>query len=150
MSTNTPPSPARPPYRATITASVLDDDEPRGQVVVTTTPTFSQRLAARTAPPGETEFADHVDYQRIVVECAGWADFSRVDATRLATALLLAITDTMTRGTLRDDDALALLYEVTELHPALLRLHRLSLQATRQAENADRDVTPDTDDPPAS
>jgi len=149
MPVEDPPSAPEAPYRATITASTLDDDEPRGQVVVKTTPVFSEQLAAWNALPGETELADDVDYQRIVVECAGWADFSRAEATRLATALLLAVTDTMKRGTLRDDDAVALLYEVSDLHPALLRLHRLSLQSARQTESAGPDAAPDTDDPSA-
>ncbi|MGH3568514.1 MAG: hypothetical protein ACRDRH_21310 [Pseudonocardia sp.] len=150
MPADNPPSAPEPAYRATITASTLDDDQSRGQVVVTTTPVFSERLAARSALPGETELADYIDFQRIVVECAGRADFSRADATRLATTLLLAVTDTMTRGTLRDDDALALLHEVTDLHPVLLRLRRLSLQSARQAASTGSDAALNTDDPSTS
>ncbi|MGI9001210.1 MAG: hypothetical protein ACR2GH_06045 [Pseudonocardia sp.] len=150
MPADNPPSAPEPAYRVTITASTLDDDQPRGQVVVTTTPVFSERLAARSALPGETELADYIDFQRIVVECVGRVDFSRADATRLATTLLLAVTDTMTRGTLRGDDALALLHEITDLHPDLLRLRRLALQSARQAASTGSDAALDTDDPSAS
>ncbi|MGI9001248.1 MAG: hypothetical protein ACR2GH_06235 [Pseudonocardia sp.] len=150
MPAETPPTPPEPAYRATITASVLDDDKLRGQVMVTTTPVFSERLAARSALPGETELADYVDFQRIVVECAGRADFGRADATRLAAALLLAVIDTMDRGTLRNDEAVALLYEVADLHPTLGRLHRAALQSTRQSASTDPTTTPGTDDPSAS
>ncbi|MGI9004270.1 MAG: hypothetical protein ACR2GH_21905 [Pseudonocardia sp.] len=122
---------------------------------MTTTPVFSEQLAARSALPGETELADHVDFQRIVVECAGRADFGRADfgrveATRLAAALLLAVIDTMDRGTLHDDEAVALLYEVADLHPTLGRLHRSALRSARQAASTGPDATPGTDDPSAS
>lgn len=147
MSAETPPSPPEPAYRATITASVLDAGEPRGQVVVTTTAVFSECLAARSALPGETELADYVDFQRVVVECAGRADLGRVNATRLVGALLLAVLDTMDRGTLRDDEAVALLYEVADLYPILGRLHRSALRSARQAASTGPTTTPDTDDP---
>ncbi|MGI9001138.1 MAG: hypothetical protein ACR2GH_05680 [Pseudonocardia sp.] len=150
MPAETPPSPAGPAYRATITASVLDDDKPRGQVVVTTTPVFSECLAARSDLPGETDLADYVDFQRIVVECAERVDFGRADATRLAGALLLAVIDTMDRGTLREDEAVALLYAVADLYPTLGRLHRLALRSARQAESTGSTATPGTDDSSAS
>ncbi len=139
MSVGNPPSRPEPAFRATITGSVLDD-ETRGQVVVTTVPVFSQHLAARSELPGETEYADHVDFQRVAVTCTGQADFGRADATRLAAALILAVIDTMDRGRLRHDDAIRLIREINDLHSALNRLHA---QAVTSAQRA----APTTDDP---
>lgn len=135
------PSRPEPAYRATITGSVLDD-EMRGQVVVTTVPVFSRRLAARSDLPGETEYADHVDFQRVAVECAGKADFGRADAVRLAAALILAVTDTMDRGRLRHGDAVRLVCVINDLRRELNQLHAQATGSVQQAVSA-------TDDPPA-
>ncbi len=143
MPAENPPSAPEPAYRATITASTLDDNRPRGQIVVTTTPVFSEHLAARSALPGETEYADHVDYQRIILTCPDRTDCSRADATRLAATLILAVIDSLDRGTLRHDDALTLLREINDLLPALNRLRTQAITSARQA-------TPATDDPPAA
>ncbi|MGI9001021.1 MAG: hypothetical protein ACR2GH_05080 [Pseudonocardia sp.] len=148
MPADNPPSAPEPPYRATITASTLDDGRPRGQIVVTTTPVFSEHLAARSALPGETQYADHVDYQRIILTCpdqadVSRADLSRADATHLAAALIHAVIDSLDRGTLRHGDALTLLRAINDLLPALNRLRTQAITSARQDASA-------ADDPPAA